>query len=64
MTEPCVTPSQLDTLLQRLGSIRDTWHTETGEIRAGLEQTESGCGQSIRDNLDTIKETGERNAER
>ena len=64
MTEPCVTPGQLDTLLQRLGSIRDTWHTETGEIRAGLERTETGCGQCIRDNLDIIKETGERNAER
>ena len=63
MTESCVTPGQLDTLLQRLGSIRDTWNTETGEIRAGLEQVEAGFGQSIRDNLDIIKETGDRNAE-
>ena len=64
MTESCVTPGQLDTILQRLGSIRDTWNTETGEISAGLEQVEAGFGQSILDNLDIIKETGDRNAER
>ena len=57
-------PGQLDTLLERLGGIRDAWDTETREIRAGLGRAEAGCSQSIRDNIDIIKQTGERNVER
>ena len=63
MSEPCVMTGQLDTLLKRLGGIRNTWDTQTREIRAGLGRLEAGCGQTIRENLDIIKETGERNAE-
>ena len=57
-------PGQLDTLLERLGGIRDTWDTQTREMRAGLGRAEVGCGQTIRENLDIIKQTGERNEER
>ena len=63
MTEPCVTPAQLDTLLQRLATIRDTWDSETEEVRAGLQRTEAGCAEKIRENLGIIKRTGDRNAE-
>ena len=64
MTDPCVMPGQLDILLERLGGIRDAWEAETGQIRAGLGRAEAGCSQSIRDNIDIIKQTGDRNAER